>query len=458
MKLLTGLRGYTVIWAGQLVGVLGSSVTRFALPLWVWQETQSATAMAYMGLFTMLPLLLFSPVAGALVDRWSGHLKRVMMISDATNFLSGVALLLLLSTGQLALGWIYALMAVQALAEAFQWPSYSLASTLMLPKEQYQRASAMQGTVLSVAGIAAPLLGALLYAQVGLIRIVELDLICAAVALLALLPVFVPRPPRSETGQQAQGSLWKEAAYGFRFIASHPSLLALQGVFLLGNLLHNLFYALHAPMILARTGSDAKALAAVEMAGGVSALVAGLALSAWGGPKRRISGVLVGWMISLFGVLIMGLGRDVPLWMLGAVVGALAGPLTNSSNQAIWQVKTPPDVQGKVFAARRVIAWGAAPLATLIAGPLADRVLGPGMLPGGALASTFGPLVGTGPGAGIGLLGVFVGVFGLVVMGLMFTVRRVRDVETIVPDFDAPALEPEPAGAPVAGLDARPQP
>lgn len=445
MNLLTGLRGYTVIWAGQLVGVLGSSITRFAIPLWVWQETHSATAMAYMGLFAMLPLLLFSPLAGALVDRWSHHLKRVMMISDVTNFFSGVLLLLLLGTGNLAIGWIYALMAFQALAESFQWPSYSLASTLMLPKEQYQRASAMQGTVLSVAGIAAPMLGALLYAQVGLTRIVELDLICAAFALLALLPAFVPSPTASETGKQAQGNIWKEAVYGFQFIASHPSLLALQGVFLLGNLLGNLFGSLHAPMILARAGSDAKILAAVEMAGGISSLVSGLLLSAWGGPKKRVYGVLLGQMIWMFGLLVMGLGSGLPLWLLGTVIGALAGPLANSSNQAIWQMKTPPDVQGKVFAARRVIAWGATPIATLIAGPLADKVLNPGMLPGGALAGTFGRLVGTGPGAGISLLGVLVGAFGLLIMGLMFTVPRVRDVETLVPDFDeVPENTPQP--------------
>lgn len=433
---LTGLRGYTLIWAGQLVGVLGSSITRFAVPLWVWQETHSATAMAYMGLFAMLPLLLFSPLAGALVDRWSGHLKRVMMISDSGNFIAGLVLLLLLGTNHLALGWIYALMAFQAVAESFMWPSYSLASTVMLPKEQYARASAMQGTVLSVAGIVAPMLGALLYAKVGLARIVEIDLVCAAVALLALLPVLVPQPPRSEVGAQAQGNLWKEAVYGFRFIASQPSLLALQGVFLLGNMLFNLFMSLHAVMILARTGSDAKALATVEMAGGISSLIAGLLLSAWGGPKRRIHGVLLGWMISMVGILITGLGQSLPLWLLGIGIASLVGPLVNSSNQAIWQTKTPPDVQGKVFAARRVIAWGASPLATLIAGPLADKVLNPGMLAGGALAATFGPLVGTGPGAGISLLGVFVGFFGLLLIGSLYGVRRVRNVETLVPDFD----------------------
>lgn len=441
MQLLGGLRGYTLIWAGQLVGVLGSSITRFAVPLWVWQETHSATAMAYMGLFGMLPLIFISPLTGALVDRWSHHLKRVMMISDIGNFFSGLALLWLLSTGHLAVGWIYALLAVQAVFESFQWPSYSLASTVMLPKEQYARASAMQGTVLSAAGIVAPMLGALLYAQVGLSRIVELDLICAVIAVLALLPVLVPRPPHSDRGQP-QGNLWKEAVYGFRFIASHPSLLALQGVFLLGNLLYNLYGALHAPMILARTGSNAGALAAVEMAAGVSSLLAGLLLSAWGGPKKRIHGVLLGWGISMIGVFLTGLGRSVPMWMLGAVVAALAAPLTNSSNQAIWQMKTPPDVQGKVFAARRVIAWGASPIATLIAGPLADRWLTPGMLAGGSLAPLFGPLVGTGPGTGISLLAVAVGAFGLLLMLGMYGVRRVREVETLVPDFDAVDHEP----------------
>ncbi len=434
---ITGLRGYTTIWAGQLVGVLGSSITRFAVPLWVWQETHSATAMAYMGLFAMVPLLLFSPLAGALVDRWGHHLRRVMMISDLTNMACGLLLLVLLSGHQLALGWIYAVIAAQALAEAFQWPSYSLASTLMLPREQYARASAMQGAVFSVASITAPMLGALLYAKVGLGRIVQLDLLCAAVAVLALLPVLVPTPPASATGQQAQGSLWKEAVYGFRFIASYPSLLALQGVFFTGNFLYNLFFSLHSAMILARTGDNAGALAAVEMAGGVSGLCAGLLLTAWGGPRRRVYGVLLGWMISLLGMLVVGLGRSVPVWMLGVVIAALAGPLCNSSNQAIWQSKTPPDVQGKVFAARRVIAWGASPLATLIAGPLADRWLSPGMLPGGSLAPMFGPLVGTGPGTGISLLGVGVAVLGLLVMGLMFGVRRVRDVEVLVPDFES---------------------
>ena len=436
------MRGYVLIWVGQLFGVLGSAMTRFAVPLWVWQETHSATALAYMGLFAMLPLLLFSPLAGALVDRWSAHLRRVMLISDVGNVASGLLLLGLLAGGELNLGWIYALLAVQALAESFQWPAYSLAATLMLPKEQYARASAMQGTLLSAAGIAAPMLGALLFAQVGLGPIVQLDLLGSVLAIGALLAVRVPPAPRTATGQAAQGGLWREAAYGFRFITSHPSLLALQGVFLLGNLLVGLYTPLHAAMILARTGSHAPTLAAVETAGGVSALAAGLLLSAWGGPKRRIDGVLLGWMIGLSGVLVMGLGRSLPLWIAGAMVMACTGPLVNSSNQAIWQTKTPPDVQGKVFAARRVIAWGAGPLATLIAGPLADRWLTPGMMPSGALAATFGPLVGTGPGSGISLLGVGVGLVGLVAMGALFGVRRVRNVEQDVPDYDAP---PQPA-------------
>lgn len=443
-----GLRGYTVIWSGQLFGVLGSGVTRFAVPLWVWEQTQSATAVAYLSLFSVAPLIFISPFTGALVDRWNARLRRVMMLSDLGTLLSAGALLALLLSGELRLGWIYALLAVQAFFESFQWPAYSTASTVMVPKADYARAAGMQSTVTSVSGLAAPVLGALLYGAAGLKPTLLLNLVTALIALAALLLVTVPVPDPSSAGKRARGNLWREAAYGFQFIAAQPSLLALQTVFLLGNLCTNAFFSLQAPMILARTGGDQAALAAVRTAAGVSSLLAGIILTAWGGPRKKIHGVLGGWALAMTAPIAMGLGQSVPAWMLATIFGALAGPLVNASNQAIWQTKTPPGEQGKVFAARRVIAWAASPLATLIAGPLADRVLGPAMLAGGTLAPVFGGVVGTGPGAGISLLFLFVGALGFLVVLMGYSVRRVREVEHLVPDFDQRPASGEPSADP----------
>jgi hypothetical protein len=119
-------------------------------------------------------------------------------------------------------------------------------------------------------------------------------------------------------------------------------------------------------------------------------------------------------------------------------------PFLNGSNQAIWQAKVAPDVQGRVFATRRLIAWLVSPLARLVAGPLADQVMEPAMAEGGKLAPVFGGLVGTGPGAGMALTFVITGLLAAAtgLSGYLFPV--VRDVEDILPDHEL-AAAPEAA-------------
>jgi MFS transporter, DHA3 family, macrolide efflux protein len=112
----------------------------------------------------------------------------------------------------------------------------------------------------------------------------------------------------------------------------------------------------------------------------------------------------------MFGMAILGLKFGLPVWMAGMLLGGLSIPLINASNQAIWQSKVAPDLQGRVFSARRLIAWFTNPISPIIGGTLADFVLEPAMrVDNSVLASTFGWLVGTGPGAGMGLLIIFCG-------------------------------------------------
>jgi DHA3 family macrolide efflux protein-like MFS transporter len=132
---------------------------------------------------------------------------------------------------------------------------------------------------------------------------------------------------------------------------------------------------------------------------------------------------------------------------MAAFAGAFFAPVINASNQAIWQAKVEPDVQGRVFGVRRMIAWAIMPLAQLMAGPLADRVFEPAMQEGGSLADTFGWLVGTGDGAGMSLILVFCGLAVALVAIIGYSVRVVRDAEDILPDYDA---IPEEATVPAA--------
>jgi MFS family permease len=166
-------------------------------------------------------------------------------------------------------------------------------------------------------------------------------------------------------------------------------------------------------------------------------------MSAWGGFKRRVHGVLAGWIVSSVFLALVGVTTWVPLWIGALALSALFGPLINGSNQAIWQSKVPPDMQGRVFSARRLIAWLTNPISPLIAGTLGDYVLEPAMRSPSALSSLFGWLVPLGPGAGMSVLIIFGGLGGILAGLAGYFIRSIREAEDLLPDHDAiPGAEP----------------
>jgi len=427
---------FTVVWLGQAISLLGTGMSRFALTIWAYEVTGKATALALVGFFGVLPLVALSPIAGAIVDR--SNRKLMMMISDLAAGVTTIAVLVLYATGQLQIWHLFIAAFITGTFQTFQWPAYSAAITLMLRKEQYGRANGMIELAGASSGIFAPLLAGALLGVIGLTGILAIDIVTFVVAVGALLFVHVPQPVRSEAGQKAQGSIWQESLYGFRHIFARPSLLGLQIVFLLGNLFSTVGYTVMAPMILARTGNNAVVFGAAQTAGAIGGVVGGVVMSAWGGFKNRVHGVLSGWgLTSLLGQALMGLGRALPVWAVANFLGAFFSPIINGSNQAIWMAKVEPDVQGRVFATRRLIAWLVTPIATLAAGPLADYVFEPAMQSGSGLAATFGWLVGTGSGAGMSLMILLSGLAAALVGFGAYGVRAVRDAESLLPDHDA---------------------
>jgi len=312
----------------------------------------------------------------------------------------------------------------------------------MIPKEKYGRANGMMSLMDSGPGVLAPLMAGALLPVIGLTGILSLDVATFVLADLILLFVYIPQPPRTSEGMQARGNLFKEATFGFKYIFARPSLLGLQLVFFFGNLCVGVANTLIAPMILLRTGNHVASLGLVQSAGAIGGVVGGIAMSLWGGFKRRVHGVLAGWIISSFFLSMMGVSVWLPFWIGIMAISTLFGPLINGSNQAIWQSKIAPDVQGRVFSARMLIAWIPNPISPLIAGLLADYLLEPAMQAGGSLSSIFS-FIPPGPGAGMGLL-IFLSCLGGLLAGLIgYFVQAIRNAEDILPDHDMiPASEP----------------
>ncbi len=430
----TGMRAFILVWLGQIVSVLASSMSQFGLTIWMYQETESATAMGLMQVFFITPFLILSPIAGVMVDRHNR--KLMMMVSDLTAIIATGGIFILLGIGRLEFWHLYVAAALNGIGNTFQWPAYSAAISTMVPKAQYGRANGLMSLMEAGPGVLAPLLAGALLPLIGLTGLLTVDVLTFFFAISALLLVHIPQPARTAEGEAGRGSLWHEAAYGFRYIFARPSLLGLQMVFFFGNLFFGIAFTVFSPMVLARTASNSVIFGMAQSAGAIGGVVGGILMSAWGGFKRRVYGVLLGWLLSACGLILIGSGQGLNLWLPAMFLTSLVSPLVNTSNQAIWQAKVAPDVQGRVFSARRLIAWFTNPISPIIAGTLADFVLEPAMRSDGELTTLFGGLVGTGPGAGMGLLMMFCGVLSLLVPITAYFIPAIRHAETLLPDHD----------------------
>lgn len=445
----TGFRAFLIVWTGQLTSILGTGMTTFVVIFFAFQVTQSATVLAFVGLSAFLPTVLFSPFAGTWVDRWNR--KLVMVLADLGAGASTAILLVLLLSGRLEVWHLYPTSAIAGAFSAFHFPAYSAAVTLMIPKEHYARASGMISLAGSLSGILAPILaGTFLFGlgqTQGLAIVFTLDILTVSAAVGTVAFVHIPQPAETEEGAVGKGSFWKELAYGFRYILQRRSLLNIQLIFFGVNFVASLAFILTAPLVLTRTGDDALALGTVLAVGAAGQVVGGAVLGVWGGPKRRIHGVLLGMVLSsLLGEFLFGLAREVILWSAALFLSGFFIIFVNGSNQAIWQSKVAPDVQGRVFAVRRLIAQISAPAAFVVGGFAADLFFEPAMMAGGALAPIFGGFLGVGPGAGISLMFILAGIGGALIGFAGYAFRSVRDAEDILPDHEARTAD-ESAGA-----------
>jgi DHA3 family macrolide efflux protein-like MFS transporter len=438
-----GMITFLVVWVGQVVSMLGSSLSGFALSVWVYQRTGSATKFALMAFVTMLPGILLSPVAGALVDRWDR--RWAMILADTGSGCTTLIVALLLWLGRLELWHIYLLLAVSSSFSAFQFPAFSAATTLLVPWRHLGRASGMTQMGSGIAEIIAPALAGALVVTLGPQGVLFIDVVTFLFAVTTLLIVRIPRPAASAEGAAARGSLLSEAVFGWTFIRRRPGLLALLLLFATTHVSMGMMQVLVTPMILAFTSADV--LGRVLSGAALGMLAGSLLMTVWGGPRRRVPGIL-GFLLLQGAVLMVGgLRPSATLIAVSGFVFLFCTPMIIGSSQAIWQSKVPLDLQGRVFAVRRMIAWSTLPLAYLIAGPLADRVFEPLLAEGGPLAASVGAWIGVGKGRGIALLFFVLGLFVLLVVAAASRYRRLRQLESelpdVLPDRSVPAVPDE---------------
>ena len=430
----TTMRKFLIVWLGQMVSTIGSYMTEFAISLWAWEITGQATSLALVAFFTQVPRILITPLAGAIVDRWNR--KWLIMLGDTMAGLSTLAIMVLYLTDSLEIWHLYVTGAVNGAFGQLHELSYTASIATMVPKQHYSRASGLISVQHYGSNIFAPALAGVLYPAIGLVGISLIDFITFIFAISTVFNVRIPQP-RFEQEHQNPESIWREMIFGCRYIFTRPSFLALLVSASLFEFAHDFGAALYSPMILARSGNNAQLLGSISAAAGVGGVIGAMLVSTLGGFKRRIHGYLMGMVGAGLSKIIFGVGRIQAIWLPAQFCSSLNFPLMGSSSDAIWLSKVKPEMQGRVFAARSGIVLFTSTLATGIAGPVADYIFEPAMMPGGTLAGIFGNIFGTGSGAGMALLYAIASICLLLVGCCGYAFRVLRDVEILVPDYDS---------------------
>lgn len=429
-RIARGMHTFRIIWFGQLISTLGSGLSGFALGVWLYEETGSTTLFALSMFVWFLPTVLFAPIAGVLADRYDRRL--LMIYADGVAFLATSVIALMVFSGKLVYWQIYVAEIFFSMANTLQWPAYSAATSLMVPKEQLGRAAGMTQIGDAISSLAAPAAAGALYVSAGLRTILLIDMITFLFALGTLWAVRFPQPKKTVEGEAEGGSIWQEALYGWKYIRQRKGLFHLLLVFATLNFAISITFPLFTPMIL--QGYNADTLGYMSSIISLGMLIGTLLMSSWGGFKRRIYGSYIGESVIGIATIMTGLFRTLPLITAAQFIGMIALPITNGSSQAIWQTKVAQDVQGRVFSVRRMIAFSIIPLAYLATGPVSESVFSPLLASCGEVSEILGRVFGTGPGRSIGLMFTFFGVIYFVVAQLILLDPHVRKVELTLPD------------------------
>jgi MFS family permease len=388
-----GWRRFTVLWAPQTLALTGRGLTTFALGVWVYERTHSATLFALLEVSAILPGIIAAPGIGWAVDRLGA--RRAMIMADAAAVFVVLALEAAFYWNVASPALLYVILILGAALTCLRWPAYTALVTLLAPPAHVARAAALMQVGYAGQQVVAPAVAGLLLGVIGVGGVIGLDLLMSVIALLSLLLMPIATP------SIRSGRVWQDIRDAWNVIRQH-GLLRLAAYILASYLPGGFVIALATPLVLTIAGPEA--LGFVMAAMGLGMLAGAVTASGLARPEGGIRRLLLYDTMLVAAMLAAGVATTATrMAALGFVfLFGLAGMI--AEEQAVWQVRVPVAAQGRVFALRRAITWASLPVSYALAGPLADHVFTPAMSPGGALAGWLGPVMGLGPGRGIALL------------------------------------------------------
>lgn len=420
MKKYESLKPYLLLWSTQSLSTLGSTMTGYALILWLYRQSGSALETAMLSICSYAPYVLVSIFAGALSDRWNK--KRTMLVCDLLAAIGTVIILVLLKSNMLVPWHMYVLNAVSGLMNTVQQPASDVAATLLVPQEYYQKTSGLRSLSASLNTLLHPVIASVLFGFFGMEMVIAVDLATFAVAFTTLL--FFIRIPENSTEDKPREPLLAAAKTGLDWLRDNPLILKLILFLAFINLVASAYDAALPAMVLSRENGGETVLGLLNTVIGATSLAGGAVVALLPTPKNRVRVICVSLMVSMSTEnFLLAFGHEPWVWYVGAVLGWLPIPLMNANMDVIFRSTIPVDMQGRVFSCRNTLQFFTIPLGYFFGGLLVDCVFEPLMAsaPADGLL-TF--LFGLGKGSGAAALFFALGLAGVLVCLIFYCILR----------------------------------
>jgi DHA3 family macrolide efflux protein-like MFS transporter len=360
-------------WIGQMVSLVGSRVVQFALIWYLAQESGSAIVLSVAALVGLVPEIILGPIAGAYVDRWDRQV--IMILADGVVAFSSWILAYLFWVDAVEIGVIYIVLFVRSLGGSFHLPAVQASTSLLVPEKQLTRVNGLNQLANGLLTIAGPPLGALLLSILPYFGILLVDVGSAIVAIGLLMFINVPLPEKPSTPETPQ-SVVQEIKVGLRYVLGWRGLLILILVSMMTRFLLTPAYTLLPLLISEYFNGTAGQLGLLEGLLGVGMIVGGIVLSLWGGFKRRILTITLGFAILGLGLILFGIAPAnlFVIALAGGLIVGVAVPLIDGPLMALFQATVKPDLQGRIFSLLGSLVALATPLGLMLAGPVSEYI------------------------------------------------------------------------------------
>ena len=400
------LRDFLILWSTQSVSQLGSSITAFALTLWLYEKTGSSLSTAALTICSYAPYILMSIFAGAVTDRFNK--KKTMLGCDVFAVICTIIVFALFRTDRLMVWHLYVLNAVSGLMNTVQQPASEVAMTLIIPDKYYQKTSGLRSLSRSLISILNPLVATALYSFAGLSGVIVVDIGSFIVAFLALL-FFIRIPENKNERKESVLILAKE---GLVFLKENPMIMTLI-LFMSGvNLIASAFDATLPGYVLPNPRGGQTVLGIVTSCSGVAMILGSLIVSVLPKPKDRVKVIYVTMLFSLGTEnFLLAFSREPVLWCIGQIIGWILVPVMSANLDVILRTTIPVELQGRVYACRNTFQFFTIPIGLFLGGFMVDHVCEPFMNLYGEL-SILKTFFGVGKGSGAALMMFILGVIG----------------------------------------------